>query len=135
MSHSSDARKNRQNDWQEGVEHFNNRRFWEAHESWERGWRSLPVLEKIHVQSLIQTAAVFDLMNRGRPGAARRVALLALKKLENVRKNGGLDPVFPRLDIPGLEPALIDLCASLESETGRKISKLTLKARLLLSPP
>ena len=131
MAHSSDYLGN----WTEGVDHFNGRRFWEAHEAWERGWRELPVVEKLHVQALIQTAAVFDLVRRGRPGAALSVARLALEKLEKIQKRGGIGARFPRLDIPGLDKALIDLCSLPEVEISKKIATLTLKARLLLSPP
>jgi hypothetical protein len=131
MTHSPDYLKN----WAEGLEHFNARRFWEAHESWERGWRALPAIEKLHVQALIQTAAIFDLIRRSRSGAALSVARLALDKLQMIRNQGGMDVTFPRLEIPGLEKALIDLCSLPEAEFAKKIPTLSLKARLLLSPP
>jgi hypothetical protein len=116
--------------WQEGVEHFNARRFWEAHECWERGWASLPHIQKLHVQALIQTAGVFDLVKRGRPGAARSLSRLALEKIE-LR---GAVPDFPRIHISGLQAALTGISVMTESELPLKIAEIRLQAELLLSP-
>ena len=40
-----------------GIELFNARRFWEAHEAWEEAWLELEGDEKLFVQGLIQVAA------------------------------------------------------------------------------
>ena len=84
----------------------------------------LPALEKLHVQALIQTAAIFDLIRRGRPGAALSVARLALDKLQKIRNQGGMEVTFPRLDIPGLELALNEICGLPEAVGASDLRRL-----------
>ena len=132
--------------WSEGVEHFNARRFWHAHESWEKGWLTLPGLERVHVQSLIQLCGVFDLVKRGRLEAALRLAELAHEKLTKVEAWGGIQAVYPRIEVSGFARALRDLTnalahvlaqaseSELEARVERWISDNSLKAELLLSP-
>jgi hypothetical protein len=119
--------------WNEGIAHFNDRRFWHAHESWERGWLELPEIEKLHVQSLIQFAGVFDLISKGRTGGALSLARLALQKVNQVQGTGLMNAVFPRLEIPGIHEALELLSRTSESELPEKVSRISLKAQLLLS--
>jgi hypothetical protein len=116
--------------WKEGIEHFNSRRFWEAHEAWERGWLKLPRVQKLHVQTLIQTAGVFDLVKRGRPQAALRLAKLALQKTGISEGELG----FPRIHIPALAKVLSEILKIPENGLFSEIAKIRLKAELLLSP-
>jgi hypothetical protein len=120
--------------WQEGIDHFNDRRFWHAHESWEQGWLKLPELEKLHVQSLIQLCGVFDLVKRGRPSAALSLVRLALEKLEKIRKLGGVVGTYPRIEVSELESTLLGLASIQEVDLPRAVSQISLKAELLLSP-
>lgn len=124
-----DGRSTKLSDWQEGVEHFNAQRFWEAHEAWERGWLKLPPKEKTHIQICIQGAGVFYLIEKGRLRGAHSLALAALGKMAWIRDQGGIGSTFPRIEIPDLEDALEDFVQ-------RQIlaSKNRLHARLLLSP-
>jgi hypothetical protein len=92
--------------WRLGVEHFNAGRYWDAHEAWERGWVKLPPKEKLHVQSLIQGAAVFHLLEKGRISGAKSLTTSALAKLQLLRDRGGVDAIYPRIEIPGLEAVL-----------------------------
>ena len=94
--------------WQKGVDHFNARRFWEAHEAWEQGWLKLPPKEKTHIQILIQGAGVFYLVEKGRMRGALSLAKAALEKCEWLRTQGGMQASYPRIEIPGLEEVLQD---------------------------
>lgn len=67
-----------------GVELFNARRFWDAHEAWERAWLESEGERRIFLQGLIQLAAGFHLVERSRfPGATRlfRAAIEKLRRL------------------------------------------------------
>lgn len=68
--------------FQEGVEHFNHGRFFEAHEAWEELWlkdRKSP--KGILLMGLIQLAAWQIKLRENRPLAARRLAESARQKL------------------------------------------------------
>jgi hypothetical protein len=58
-----------------GVADFNARRFFEAHEVWEKLWLGAPEPEKTFLQGLIQVAAAFH--HHGRGNARGRQSLLA----------------------------------------------------------
>jgi hypothetical protein len=133
--------------WKEGVEHFNARRFWHAHESWEQGWLALPEIEKLHVQCLIQVCGVFDLVKRGRPSAALSLAQLAHEKLTRVGELGGVKSIYPRIEVAGIADVIDALTKVLRSEMARPqhseeaspellkaILEISKKAELLLSP-
>ena len=49
----------------EGIEHFNSRRFWEAHESWETIWLESAEPDKTFLQGLIQLTAACHHFQRG----------------------------------------------------------------------
>ena len=118
--------------WEEGIAHFNERRFWEAHEAWERGWKSLLPVPKLHIQALIQAAAAFHLLELGRAGAARSLAGQALRKFTKA------SPPFPRIDVPGLDSALSKVANAppemSASGIAGLIARFRLRAELLLSP-
>jgi predicted metal-dependent hydrolase len=101
--------------WAEGVDHYNAGRFWEAHESWERGWKDLPDPEREWVQAWIQVAGLHHLRLEGRLRPARALLARATLKLERTRDRMGSR--LPRLLIEGWS----------ETEPG--------KASLLLPPP
>jgi hypothetical protein len=64
----------------EGVEHFNSREFWHAHESWEELW--LESQSELHqfLQGMIQLAAAYHHVRRGTfPGAVRLFDAAATK--------------------------------------------------------
>jgi uncharacterized protein len=48
-----------------GVELFNARKFWEAHEAWEGIWQRHPEDARFFVQALIQLAAAYHQLVRG----------------------------------------------------------------------
>jgi predicted metal-dependent hydrolase len=120
--------------WQKGVEHFNARRFWEAHEAWEQGWLKLPPKEKTYIQILIQGAGVFYLVEKGRMRGALSLAAAALQKCESLRAQGGMDKSYPRIEIPGLEELLQDFVQKGAVKTAIFPPENLLQAHLLVSP-
>src|SRR6266496_3485324 len=66
----------------EGVDHFNSRRFWEAHEAWETLWLSAESDLEQFLQGLIQVAAAYHHIQRGTYRGAPRLFAAGLKRLE-----------------------------------------------------
>jgi len=66
----------------EGVEHFNAREFWEAHESWEALWLEAESDLEQYLQGLIQIAAAYHHVQRRTLRGAPRLFSAALKRLE-----------------------------------------------------
>lgn len=66
-----------------GIEHFNARRFFEAHEAWEFGWHPAPEPDRDFWQGIIQVAVGYTHFGRGNAHGAttlleRGAAKLAL---------------------------------------------------------
>jgi predicted metal-dependent hydrolase len=64
-----------------GVELFNARKFFQAHEVWEELWLAELEPEKSFLQGLIQLAAACHHQGRGNPSGARSLATTGLAKL------------------------------------------------------
>jgi len=65
-----------------GVEHFNERRFFEAHETWEEIWLKSPEPEKTFLQGIIQIAAAFHHYSRGNTRGTCNLLEAGLRRLE-----------------------------------------------------
>lgn len=78
-----------------GIDLYNAGEYHAAHDAWEERWMG-PVApdEKLFLQAMIQSAVAFHHLQIGRPGAARRMYLMAKEKF--VRLN---QPVFMSLDL------------------------------------
>jgi len=57
----------RKKKFEEGLAHFNVKKFFEAHEFWEEIWLVEPEPEKTFLQGLIQVTAAFHHRQRGNP--------------------------------------------------------------------
>src|SRR5438128_3494078 len=70
-----------------GIDLYNAGEYHAAHDAWEERWMG-PVApdEKLFLQAMIQSAVAFHHLQIGRPGAARRLYLLAKKKLARLIK-------------------------------------------------
>ena len=66
----------------EGVEHFNAKRYWEAHESWEELWLAAESDVEQFLQGLIQLAAAYHHVQRGTWRGAARLFDAALRRLD-----------------------------------------------------
>jgi hypothetical protein len=81
---------------QRGIEDFNARRFFEAHEVWEEAWLRAPEPQKTFLQGIIQVAAAFHHYARGNPEGAESLLGHGLRKLE------GFPPDYGGMDVEGL---------------------------------
>jgi hypothetical protein len=124
-SHQSND-QNRRANWEEGARSFNEGRYWDAHEAWERGWTRLPPDDRAYVQALIQVAAVLLHLERGRPDPARRLARAALDKFAATRE---VQARVPRLEIPGAEEFLEQVLVTVVSEQGQAGKSLQARVR------
>ena len=66
----------------EGVDLFNRKEFWHAHESWEELWLEAGTDLHQYLQGLIQLAAAYHHVKRGTTRGAVRLFDAALKRLE-----------------------------------------------------
>lgn len=78
-----------------GIDLYNAGEFHAAHDAWEERWMG-PVApdEKLFLQAMIQSAVAFHHLQIGRPGAARRMYLMAKEKFARLSQ-----PVFMSLDL------------------------------------
>ncbi|HYV25558.1 MAG TPA: DUF309 domain-containing protein [Pyrinomonadaceae bacterium] len=68
-----------------GIDLYNAREYHAAHDAWEERWMG-PVgrEEKLFLQAMIQSAVAFHHLQIGRPGAARRMYLMAKEKFNRL---------------------------------------------------
>ena len=78
-----------------GIDLYNAGEFHAAHDAWEERWMG-PVSpdEKLFLQAMIQSAVAFHHLQIGRPGAARRMYLMAKEKFARLGQR-----VFMSLDL------------------------------------
>ena len=78
-----------------GIDLYNAGEYHAAHDAWEERWMG-PVApdEKLFLQAMIQSAVAFHHLQIGRPGAARRMYLMAKEKFARLNQ-----PVFMSLDL------------------------------------
>ena len=78
-----------------GIDLYNEGEFHAAHDAWEERWMG-PVGqdEKLFLQAMIQSAVAFHHLQIGRPGAARRMYLMAKEKFARLNQ-----PIFMSLDL------------------------------------
>jgi predicted metal-dependent hydrolase len=65
-----------------GIEQFNQRQFFESHETWEEIWLAAFEPDKTFLQGIIQVAAGFHHSARGNRAGAESLVRAGLKKLE-----------------------------------------------------
>ena len=75
MNHQQDA-------WQQGIEQFNRREFFDCHESWEQIWLPAPEPDKTFLQGIIQVACAFHHELRGNRAGAESLLRRGLAKIE-----------------------------------------------------
>jgi len=83
-----------QEQFRRGVEQFNGRLFFEAHETWEEIWLASTEPEKTFLQGIIQVAAAFHHYGRGNMRGTRSLLEAGLKRLErfpDVHRNLALE--------------------------------------------
>jgi len=85
-----------------GIDLYNAGEYHAAHDAWEERWMG-PVgpEEKLFLQAMIQSAVAFHHLQIGRPGAARRMYLMAKEKFARLNH-----PVFMSLDLQDYQAQL-----------------------------
>ena len=82
-----------------GIEAFNNRQFYDAHEYWEELWLDYKLNDSQFIQGLIQLAvSYFHLFNQNLKGA-RSMIKKCLKKLDPFQSTRGIDVIGLKLQI------------------------------------
>lgn len=71
----------REKKFEEGLAHFNAKKFFEAHEFWEEIWLVEREPEKTFLQGLIQVAAAFHHRQRGNPEGVELLLAAGIVKL------------------------------------------------------
>ena len=71
----------RKKKFEEGLEHFNAKKFFEAHEFWEEIWLVESEPEKTFLQGLIQVTAAFHHRQRGNPEGLESLLAAGIVKL------------------------------------------------------
>lgn len=82
-----------------GIEEFNAREFFEAHETLEVYWNTLSGYEKELVQSIIQAAVAYYHFGRGNKVGAKKLLTRAVTRAESVEQNTLAINVLPYLEI------------------------------------
>jgi hypothetical protein len=104
----------------EGLDRFNARRFWDAHESWETIWLVAESDVEQFLQGLIQFAAAYHHIQRGTLRGAPRLFDAALRRLS------GFPPGFSGVDrAPAEETARrhrVWVASLVESDTSGSLS-------------
>ena len=76
-----------------GIEAFNNRQFYDAHEYWEELWLDYKLNDPNFIQGLIQLAvSYFHLFNQNLKGA-RSMIKKCLKKIDPFQTTRGIDVI------------------------------------------
>jgi len=85
-----------------GIDLYNAGEYHAAHDAWEERWMG-PVSadEKLFLQAMIQSAVAFHHLQIGRPGAARRMYLMAKEKFARLNRR-----VFMSLDVEDYQAQL-----------------------------
>ena len=85
-----------------GIDLYNAEEFHAAHDAWEERWMGeVGRDEKLFLQAMIQSAVAFHHLQIGRPGAARRMYLMAKEKFARLNQ-----PIFMSLDLADYQAQL-----------------------------
>ena len=77
--------------FQQGMEAFNNRQFYDAHEYWEELWLDYKLDDAQFIQGLIQLAVSYFHFYNGNLNGARSMIKKCLKKFEPYKFERGID--------------------------------------------
>lgn len=97
------------NNLEQGVNAFNEGKYWEAHEAWEVVWKALQGDDKIYMQGLIQACGAFHHLMGQRIGPAKKLSKTAYEKIRDVKARKVLKHMIPRVEVPGLAEKLFDI--------------------------
>ena len=105
-----------------GIELFNERKFWEAHEAWEQVWRGREEDSRIFLQGIIQAAAAFHRV------IERPSYLGALNHLEKAVKKLQLFPVrFLGINVEKLLQGIQNCLVEVQRLGTRKLDQFSIQ--------
>jgi predicted metal-dependent hydrolase len=85
-----------------GIDLYNAGEYHAAHDAWEERWMGpVDADEKLFLQAMIQSAVAFHHLQIGRPGAARRMHMMAKEKFARLNRR-----VFMSLDLEDYQAQL-----------------------------
>ncbi len=89
----------RANDYLYGVDLYNFAFFWEAHEAWERVWKTTPPgsMARLFLHGLIQIAAALLKRTQDKPEGMNSLSRRGLAKLQRIADS---KPLFCGVDLP-----------------------------------
>jgi len=91
--------------WEEGIQFFNEERFWESHEALEQAWHIAKGVERDAIQSIILTAAAFVHYQKGEEE-------ICLSIMKRARAKMALVKAYETIDFEGLERNIDDIIDS-----------------------
>ena len=92
-----------------GIEAFNNRQFYDAHEYWEELWLDYKLNDPNFIQGLIQLAvSYFHLFNQNLKGA-RSMIKKCLKKIDPFQTARGIDVIELKSKICNVQKYIINI--------------------------
>ena len=101
--------KKEQELFHQGLEAFNNRRFYDAHEFWEELWLDYKLEDAYFIQGLIQLAVSYFHYFNGNIKGARSMAKKCLVKFEPFDSARGIDIDILRSQIIDLQKRFIEI--------------------------
>lgn len=108
----------------EGIEVFNEKDFFEAHEVWEEVWTQCVGERARFYQGLIQIAVTLEHINRDNPRGVKKVWRTALGKFD------GLPDVYMGVNIPKLIESVrpfVEPILAMETKPGQQPHEVILK--------
>ena len=112
--------------FQQGLEAFNNRQFYDAHEYWEELWLDYKLDDAQFIQGLIQLAVSYFHFYNGNINGARSMIKKCLKKFEIYESSRGINVLELKSEIISVQSYFNDT-----EETGYIIDSyiITLKVK------
>ena len=101
--------KNKEDElFQKGIEAFNNKQFYDAHEYWEELWIDYKLKDKKFIQGLIQLSVSYFHYYNGNLNGAKSMLKKCLTKFELFETSRGIDVIKLRDKVEHLEKCYND---------------------------
>lgn len=95
--------------FQKGIEAFNNRRFYDAHEYWEELWLDYKLEDAVFIQGLIQLSVSYFHYFNGNMKGARSMIRKCLTKFSKYESARGIDVLQLKSHINDLKNCYEDI--------------------------
>jgi len=112
--------------FQQGVEAFNNRYFYDAHEFWEELWLEYKLEDADFIQGLIQLAVSYFHYYNGNLKGARSMAKKSLLKFKTDNSSRGIDTLDLKSKIQDLHKYYLEI-----NNTSYNIDRYTITLKVI----